>query len=276
MLFIQPSMLDSNARVQEADLLMPALLMLAKAKQAGMESGITCVQLADALESVSVLSPGDIRPAKSQRITHFRRQVYDMMLNGTLEKEGWVTRPRSPAPADPMQRLFSISSKGSAHLAKHALATLGVPNIPQEVADSERRTLEKDIKVPSLYLLACLEQLTQQPVPMTVLRTTLRSVLPKSRVDMETLKNRTDSRLDQVIRNLTSHNTLLKEGWSKRTAEGLRVTQSGYEVLADYVIRSLPTPPMFARPTTLKRALQSAPAASAEEPVAKPRTRRGP
>ena len=275
MLFIQPSMLDSNARVQESDLQVPALLMLAKAKQAGVVGGINCSQLADALESVAVLAPGDRMVIQGDRLTHFRRQVYNLMFHESMEKEGWVTSQPSPTSPDPMQKLFSITPKGCAHLAKQAIDTLGVPKINQEAADSDRRTLEKDIKLPSLYLLAGLEQTMQRPVPMTVLRTTLRSVLPKSRVDMETLKNRTDSRLDQIIRNLISHNTLLKEGWAKRTVEGMSVTQSGYEALLGQVIRALPTPPMFARPGSLGQAMnQASPVVSAATPARQ--RRRGP
>lgn len=277
MLFIQPSMLDSNARVKESDLHVPALLVLAKAKQAGLESGINCTQLADALESIAVLSPADQMTIPGDRLTHFRRQVYNLMFHEKLEKEGWVASQPAPGTPDPMQKLFSITPKGAAKLAERAIGTLGVPKISQEAADSDRRTLEKDIKLPSLYLLAGLEQTMERPVPMTTLRTTLRSVLPKSRVDMETLKNRNDSRLDQIIRNLISHNTLKNEGWAKRTAEGMSVTQAGYEALLGHVIRALPTPPMFARPSSLSQAMRQPEKApeSVEAPAApSPRSRR--
>lgn len=248
MMFITPSMTDPKTQVREDELKIPALLVLAQAQRAKIK-GITRGELADALESISLLSEADREVTGGDRISRFRRQVFNLISHGTLEKEKLVVGAMTELDKGPAQRLLSITPEGRARLAKVAMAGLGMPTAARPPASATSRTLEKAIAMPALYVLANLEAAMECAVPMTTFRTALRSVLPKSPEDLAVLKNRSDTRIDQVIRNLISHNTLEREGWVKRDTDGLSMTTAGYSALLDYLIKPFPVPAMFEKLT---------------------------
>lgn len=266
MLF-KPSLTDSSVPVREEDLKLPTLMVLAKAKQAKI-NGLTGGDLVSALESITVMADADREVTPGDRVSRFRRQALNLLSHGTLQREGLISARQSQK--DRHQR-FHITSKGRAALAQKFIATIGMPPAARPPVESSSRTLERAIAKPALFVLASLEMTIGAPVPMTTLRTALSNVLPQSEEDRAVLKNRKDTRMDQVIRNLISHNTLTKDGWVKRTDNNaLTITPAGYSVVLDSLLRHVPTPPMFAKPVApslseaVSRTQDTAPVATTE------------
>lgn len=252
-LFISSSMLDPHAPIKEADLKLPTLLVLEKARKAGVE-GISRAMLTEALESISVLSAADQATTPQDRMNHFCRQASNLIDHRVMEKEGWMERARDE---NGTTDLFSITEKGRAHLSKTAIKTFGVPTSSRRPSDKEGKTLEAALIIPALYLLAGLQAsvMDDRPVPTSLLKETLLSVWPQRKDDAAPLKNRTDSSIHQTIRNLISHNAFKRDGLADRNEEGLSVTEKGYVALLDMHINMLPTPPMFDRAATLSEAV---------------------
>jgi hypothetical protein len=236
---LSPNLTDSQATVREEDLKIPTLIVLAKASQAKIP-GITVSELADALESINNLSAADQAITPGDRVSRFRRQVLNLISHNTLQSQGWIS-PKAPAAGQTATR-YVITSEGRAQLARVAIAGIGMPSAARPAVSATSRTLEKSIAIPALFILANLEMDMGSPVPMSMLRKALKNILPSSPADMVILAGRTDTRLDQVIRNLISHSTLETDKWMKRTPEGMTVTNVGYGVLLDTLIGALPTP----------------------------------
>jgi hypothetical protein len=274
-MLLNPSLTDPSAPVREEHLKFPTLLVLAKAQQAKL-SGLTSNELVQALESITTMSAADREVTPGDRVSRFRRQALNLISHGTLQDAGLIgSRPAKTSEADQSRRYF-LTSKGRTAVAKEMISAIGMPSSARPAASPDSRTGEKAIAKPALFILATLEMAMQGPVPMTTLRRALRSVLPKSEEDLAILKNRKDARIDQVIRNLISNQTLTKEGWIKRHDTGaMSLTNAGYSVVLDPLLKRVPTPPMFLRPApTLSEAVAQTQATEAAPVTEAPQARR--
>lgn len=226
------------------DMKVQALMVMAKAKDMGWprkDGGMTQDELATPLAALHSVHPDDMPVAFGQALS--------VLVEGVLLAEGLV---RAVPTQEGDHRQFRITQKGSAELARAMVEGIGVP--PSAPPRGEGRTLEESIVKPALYTLALHEVSKGEPMSMTDLRSSLATVLPKSEEDVSGLRNRTDRRIDQIIRNLISHDTLAKRGWIRRVPEAparehrpqpMRITRKGLAALAPSLIRALPDPPGF-------------------------------
>jgi hypothetical protein len=100
---------------------------------------------------------------------------------------------------------------------------------------SETMITEEDVVLPTLEVLdeSLIGELTT-----TQLRQELRERLPLSAVDMKPLRNRSDQRVDQIIRNLKSHKKATGnpffEGLLVDVPRGFRITDTGRRFVRSY------------------------------------------
>jgi hypothetical protein len=237
MTLISPSLQNPQSEVNVTDLLAPALLVLSKAHEAKMP-GVTLPQMTEALRRLNRRTPG----APTDAIDPFAATVSKLV--GAMRQLGLSYEHRRTATVAP--GVFVLAAKGKALLAKNLIGGIGFSKSAPPAGQG--RTLEKAIIKPALFYIALRGLETGKPVPMSDVRVNLREALPKSEGDLAILLNRKDAKIDQVIRNLISHNALVRNGWVKRTEEGLSVTNAGYAALLPDLVRSLPSPPLFDAP----------------------------
>ncbi len=244
MIFISPSMTDSSAAVAESDLVTPALLVLAKVDQdeatAGIpsrsRSGLPASALIAALEQLCTFSPADQAITPGDHEPRLRRQVRNLLSHQSMERDGLVgTSLKQGATC------WRITVRGKAALAEKMIRAMGSP-ATTTLSSVKGRTLEASIAKPALYMLTLLEGLTGAPVSMSLLRQSLRASLPRSAEDLAGLAGRKDTRLDQVIRNLVSNDTLKRQGWIVRSAKGMSVTDVGKAALLEEMLKPIPSP----------------------------------
>lgn len=95
-------------------------------------------------------------------------------------------------------------------------------------------TTESDVIIPVLTVLATSRegQLLTRDV-----RREVRSIITLTPEDLEPLANRSDQRIDQVVRNLKSHKKCegnpFREGLLEEVPRGYRITASGRKFLRD-------------------------------------------
>ena len=82
------------------------------------------------------------------------------------------------------------------------------------------------------------------PISMNALRKDIKAELPLSLLDIQILKDRSDTRVDQVIRNVISHNTLTKSGLVSRNERGLLITDKGRLIVLEMILDKM-SPPNF-------------------------------
>lgn len=236
----QSTLTNPVEATREKDLVLPALLVLAKASQSGY-GPITTTELASLMESVSAMSEKD-QKKNSDGVTRFRRTVQNLLSHNTMTDNGWVRR-LAPSPQGSAMRL-SITSKGKSELAMRLMKMVGkLPeNMSHPVLEVDKRTGEADILKQSAFVIASLQADSGSPVSMTDFRKTLKRIIPKSTQDVAPLKNRSDTKIDQVIRNLVSNKTLEKKKLVLKTETGLALSRKGYRDLLPSLTGLFPTP----------------------------------
>lgn len=99
------------------------------------------------------------------------------------------------------------------------------------------RISEKDVVFPALLLLAQAKVHLKNPnIPSAFLKKSIFDNIEDnlSDADLEPLKNRNDTKVDQVIRNLVSNKTLVKSGFASYNQENrtLAITDAGLTYVA--------------------------------------------
>lgn len=260
MTLIKDSLTNSAASVPEEDLLAPALLALYKAKEAG--SPVTALGLVAQLQRLNAMSDADRKVAEGDRLNQFQRRVVNLVHN-TLIREGYVRTPAGQAAQHAsLTTPLGLTPRGERRLARQVMGSFGVL---RDAPSRERgRALETELARPALFLLVKLgfDEASKAgrelplPVPMTELRTRLRALAPKSSEDLAPLLNRSDSKIDQVIRNMISHNTLTSPGWARREGSSMRATNEGVRQVLSQLLAHIPLPP----PSAIQNVTPQAPA----------------
>jgi hypothetical protein len=80
------------------------------------------------------------------------------------------------------------------------------------------------------------------PVKMGEIREGSKRFLNLSPEDLAPLKNRSDTKIDQLFRNVRSHNTFEKKGWVAISKEGMSPTERGFANLLEECLPLLPSP----------------------------------
>ena len=225
------SLLDDEQAVQEKDLVFPILLLLAEASQ-NKHGPVTTYQMYTAFKNTFAMSPTDNEVVRSDRnLTRFKRTLQNVFSHDLLTRDKWIERNGEG---------WEITPRGRAHLLDLITPLHETAPTPGQmnVVEKGDRVIEGMVAIQILSRLADLQKDNQTPVTLTQLRREVKSMLPLTVADLHPLKNRSDTRIDQVIRNVISHNTLTKDGWCTRSEKGLVITDKGKAHLLDYVLQN--------------------------------------
>lgn len=249
-LLLGKSLVDSANKTTEKDLVLPVLLAAAKADQIGLQ-GVTSEQLYRAIVPLVNLSPDDLSQGRRDRKTvsalqqtfwnSFSHGLFDGLLDKVeFEQAGKKTKG------------YRVTPDGCARLLQELLSD--APELRNDevltVVPGGARIMEDMVARQILLRLAELQSgENAKPVSITALRKDVKAELPLSLMDIQILKDRSDTRIDQVIRNIISHNTLTKSKLVERDARGLMITRDGLELALHMILKNVPVPNFGISPT---------------------------
>lgn len=226
------SLFDPTRAVEEKDLVFPILLVLAKASSKN-HGPMSTFQLHAVFKDLFELSEDDQQIVR-RSVTRFRRTLdnvfsHDLLTRDKLAKrdgEGWTITPR-----------------GRAYLLDYMLEPKDpLPNGEMRVSTQGERVVESVVAFQMLVRLAELQKNDSTPVSTAQLRRDIKSSMPLTVSDLYPLKNRSDTKIDQIVRNVISHNTMTKSGWCQRSEKGLNITEKGKARVLDYMLEVFPAP----------------------------------
>jgi hypothetical protein len=249
-LLLGRSLIDPQSRTSERDLVLPILLAAAKAEQIGLE-GETSSQLFRALVPLESVSDADRAPGRADRKNvstlqqtfrnAFSHGLFDGLLDPSKFEQAGQTQEGYRISLRGMAKLLEILLQDAPELRKDEVLTV-VPGATRVIEDMVARQI--------LVRLAEL-QAGEDPraISITALRKDVKSELPLSLMDIQLLKGRNDTRIDQVIRNVISNNTLTRPGLVTRDPKGLIITDKGRAVVLDFFLETMSPPDFGISPT---------------------------
>lgn len=228
------SLLDSESVIQEKDLIFPTLLVLAKADMEN-QGPITTFQLHAIFKDLFVLSETDEEIVRNDRnVTRFRRTLDNIFSHDLLTRQKWAKREKTG---------WTITEQGRSFLLDCLLEPKDpLPNGEMRVLSQGEKLIESVLAFQMLVRLAELQKTEKTPISTNQLRKDIKSSLPLTVSDLFPLKNRSDTKIDQIIRNVISHNTLTKNGWCTRDEKGLIITDKGKARVLNFLLEALPSP----------------------------------
>lgn len=267
--------LPSSDRIREADLIIPALVVMAQAKRFGT-GAIVIADLERDIGTALPLRPVDLEVTSSDTVTRFQRTARNLISHQTLVKKGLA---QSVEGWDPACSYLEITPKGMGFLFDHMISLFNdqVPDIEalkkaepvvQAVPGAQRQGASS-LKEVALLVLGVLQHKNEgNPVDATLLRRGIKALagtafdLSEKDLEMETSPGKAgvhaDTRFDRVLRNLlVSHQTLTKTNLAQRTDEGFSLTDEGKaQLVSENLLAFAPPPP------SVRRALEEAEAPS--------------
>lgn len=227
------STLSDQSVVQERDLVAPILLVLAQAER-HKHGPVSTFQLHTVLRQIIELSEADEEIVRRSSVTRFQRTVQNVISHDLLTRDNFIVREENG---------WKITPKGRAHLLDYLFQDIRELDSQGKVDfESKTRLVESIVAFHMLVRLAELQRDNDKPVPLTRLRKDIKASLPLSMSDLGALKNRNDSKIDQIIRNVISHNTLTKKGHATRSDKGLVITVAGKAHVLDNMLEAFPAP----------------------------------
>lgn len=230
MFFKTPS---ANLKAIQESLIVPTMFVMAQA--ARKKEAISFAQLAEAVARSQ--SPADDAEAKLMK-----RALFDMLGRHELVKRGLASHAKVRAEGAPP--IVNISQRGMAMLGRRCVDLVDLPNLKQDVSvdPNAPRNLEQGLLLPMLVTLVKMHEEYGLPVKMGEWREGTKRMLNLSPEDMGPLVNRSDTKIDQVMRNIKSHNTMQKTGWVENTKDGYIPTEKGMARVAELFLSALPSP----------------------------------
>lgn len=233
-----------------------ALLTLAQAQRLGM-GGATKAQFERAVcqEAVKSICDQASRQKTLRGLVSAERLVRRGLARALPDPGGPVNQ------ASPVDDRLVLTDEGRRQLLAYVFDLLPAPGMGRKPgAEAAERNTESRIALAALLVLARLQHDLNDTVPTQLLRETLLEELPLHNDDRQPLKNRSDTKIDQVIRNLISHNTLTTAGWAQRTDEQhLCLAPEGQHKLLDLLLPEFPAPDFStATPSAPRRRRKSA------------------
>lgn len=227
------SLFDSDRAVEEKDLVFPILLVLAKASSKN-HGPMSTFQLHTVFKDLFELSDEDQEIVR-RNVTRFRRTLDNVFSHELLTRDKLAKREADG---------WSITPRGRAYLLDYMLEPKDPrPDGAMLVLTQGERVVESVVAFQMLVRLAELQKNDTTPISTTQLRRDIKSSLPLTVSDLYPLKNRSDTKIDQIVRNVISHNTMTKSGWCQRSEKGgLIITEKGKARVLDYVLEMFPAP----------------------------------
>jgi hypothetical protein len=231
------SLLSKESKTQKSDLIVPVLLIMAKAELMGHPS-ITTHDLRVALKDIVVPSGEDLEKTPGDDVSRIDRSVRNLISHNDLVNLGLVKVGK--AKSGTSRATLSLTTKGRDYLLNKWISSVDLKNENIIVSEeSPRQGFESNIASLALIVVASLEAETGKPVSTTDLREAIKVALPTVHPDDLKPKNENqpwETPLDRAVRNLISHNTLSKKGFIKRVDKGIKLTAAGRkEVLSSFL-----------------------------------------
>lgn len=238
------SLVSQKVKTSERDLILPVLIAAAKADQIGYEA-VTSAQLYKAISPLISISQEDEELSRRDRknVTRLQQTFRNAFSHGLfkdyLDKVTFLDKGIEIEG-------YTINKNGKTFLLNNLLAN--APSLRSDDKNIEPvresgRILENMVAKQILLRLAELQPLeNKQSIPINSLRKDIKSELPLSKEDLEILSGRADTRIDQVIRNVISHNKLTKNGFVTRDDQGLLITDRGRVAVLDMILEKVPLP----------------------------------
>lgn len=258
--------LPSNDRIREADLVVPALVVLALAKRFGT-GAMVIADLERDIGAALPLRPVDLEVTSADTVTRFQRTARNLISHQTLVKKGLAQAVDGP---DPANRYLEITPKGMGFLFDHMVGMFAeqVPDIETlkkaepvvQAVPGQARQGASTLKEVALLVLGILQHKNDgQPVEPVLLRRGIKALagtaftLSEADLEMERKPGQTgtngDTRFDRVVRNMiSSHQTLTKTSYAQRGEEGLSLTEEGKaQLVMENLLAFAPPPPSVRR-----------------------------
>ena len=228
---------SSNSQSATIDnLVIPTLFVLAQAALDKQTNAISFAQLKEAVVRA-------MNPAPSDRAA-MESALQKLLSSNRLVGDGFISYRRSANETGTTGPIINVTQRGMAILGRRCVDLMPMPDLANEITADPRaaRNLEQDILVPMLAILVKLHEESGLPVSMSTWRQSAKQTLHLSTEDMGPLLNRTDTKLDQLMRNIKSHNTMRKLGWVIEITGGTIPTERGMAKLAEEFLAMLPKP----------------------------------
>lgn len=232
------SLFSEEIPIEERHLVEPMLLVLAMS-DINKKGPIGNFEMSTILSSTLVMSKIDeaiVRKRGNSTLTRFQRTINNAISHDILTKHGWAKK----VPGG-----MTITNKGYSRLLDNMLTSSPSDknNDGPTISTEAERSFESAIAFRMLVALAELKKEASKPVPMSELRTFVKSSMVLSPDDVAKLSNRNDTKIDQIIRNVVAHNTLSKNGLAKyHQGKGLAITKKGEAYVSKVMLASFPTP----------------------------------
>lgn len=120
---------ENTPRINEREILLPALLLLAKLNADRDGAPVPMTELRQALKASVVVAPADAAPLKGRKDTKVDQVIRNLVSHGTLEKEGWVERS---------DKGLQVTQAGLGRLLEEFLQVLPAPDFSDVAADNKR------------------------------------------------------------------------------------------------------------------------------------------
>lgn len=255
MFFKTPS---ANIKALQENLVVPTLFVLAQA--ARNKETVSFAQLSDAVIK-------SMAPETNEDAQKMKRALFDMLGKRELVKSGLASYAKARAEGAPP--ILNITQRGMAVLGRRFVDMIELPNLQKELTVNPEapRNLEQSLLMPMLVTLVKMHEEYGLPVKMGQWREGTKRILNLSPEDMGSLVNRSDTKIDQVMRNIRSHNTLRRMGWVIETKDGYIPTEKGMARVAEEFLPILPVP-------NFTQSIEADASAEASNTVIRPRMRR--
>ena len=238
-----------DSPVREQDMVFPILMALSLAKKDG-HGPVPSGNLFSAVEGIFELSPADLAPGRSDRpnvsrlLQTFRNARSHGLLDGLVAEKPLKNLDALKGAASAVG--FEITARGERRLLDELMSDTPATSGGLEVSEGAQRQTERQVAIMLLSTLAERQPYSagrkNKALSMAELRPLVKERLPLSSADVTQLKNRSDTKIDQLIRNVESHNTLTRSGYAKRTDAGYLITNEGRAFLLDVMLSAMPSP----------------------------------
>lgn len=241
---------SSTDKIQERDLVLPALLMLANLEQMGLDK-VSTTQMRKLLERAVVLSDQDKKVTEHDDVNRFGRTVRNLISHNTLSKLG-LTKTYKETMNDP-NTYFKLTMAGRAHLLDSFLGMLPQPSfedlktrepVLQVDPNLVSKGLERKLQTTALLTLAQLQSQSGAGYVPTSLwrRATKQMEKTFAPEDVQLVPNSNEMRVDKVIRGFILNGTFTKPRWIRIHEDGLKLTDRGKARLLQSFLHVLPRP----------------------------------
>ena len=245
--------MENTQRITEENIMLSFLSVLASANDFyGYQQKVPTEIIKEALKESLPLSEEDTRIVEGKRGTKVDRVIRNLASHDKPVKRGYAIRNKDG---------WQITEKGKDILLDVLISEIGfspdfdeleqnprsidynlISSAQKEEEDVTRLT-ENNILDDFIFVLIRADHFYKAKgeddkfIPTSTIKNILKHHLPLTEEDIKPLKNRKDTKVDQVIRNLASHDTPVKRGYATRNKDGWQVSEKGKDFILSIFLK---------------------------------------